>query len=100
MGGCDPAIGIIWGVGPVLLLPTGTDQLLSAEKWGAGPTAVALTQQSGWTVGGLANHIWSFAGEGDRAEVNASNLSNDPVHPIVMLPRCLTNSAMAAADAS
>ncbi len=27
------ANGIIWGVGPVFLFPTGTDPLLSAEKW-------------------------------------------------------------------
>jgi hypothetical protein len=40
-----------------------TDPLLGTEKWGAGLTAVVLTQQSGWTVGILANHIWSYAGE-------------------------------------
>jgi hypothetical protein len=39
--------GWIWGAGPVLLLPTATDDLLGAEKWGAGPTAVALRQQNG-----------------------------------------------------
>ena len=63
---------IIWGAGPVLLMPTGTDQLLSSEKWGAGPTAVVLTQQGGWTVGILANHLWSYAGAPDRAEVNST----------------------------
>lgn len=66
--------GIIWGVGPVILLPTGTDPLLSAEKWGAGPTAVAPKQSGGWTVGALANHIWSFAGDSSRADVNATFL--------------------------
>jgi hypothetical protein len=69
-----PTNGIIWGVGPVLYLPTGTDQLLSAEKWGAGPTGVALTQQGPWTIGILANHIWSFAGDEDRADVNSTFL--------------------------
>ena len=64
------ANGIIWGVGPVFLIPTGTDPLLSAEKWGAGPTAIALTQRGPWTVGSLANHIWSFAGDSSRADVN------------------------------
>jgi hypothetical protein len=64
--------GWIWGAGPVLLLPTGTDDLLSAKKWGAGPTAVMLKQQSGWTVGALANHIWSFAGDSGRADVSAT----------------------------
>ena len=55
--------GLIWGVGPVLLLPTGTDDLLGGEKWGAGPTAVALVQHGPWTVGFLGNHVWSFAGD-------------------------------------
>lgn len=64
--------GWIWGAGPVLLLPSGTDDLLSARKWGAGPTAVMLKQQGGWTVGALANHIWSFAGDGQRADVSAT----------------------------
>ncbi len=67
-----PFNGIIWGVGPVALLPTGTDDLLSADKWGAGPTAVALTQKNGWTIGILTNHIWSFAGDENRAEVNST----------------------------
>ena len=66
--------GWIWGAGPALLLPTATDDLLGAEKWGAGPTAVVLKQQNGWTYGALANHVWSFAGESDRAEVNATYL--------------------------
>jgi len=66
--------GIIWGVGPVLLLPTATDELLGTEKWGAGPTAVVLTQTGGWTVGVLANHIWSFTGESRRKDVNATFL--------------------------
>jgi hypothetical protein len=66
--------GWIWGAGPALLLPTATDDLLGAEKWGAGPTAVVLKQQNGWTYGALANHIWSYAGESDRAEVNATYL--------------------------
>ena len=70
-----PAIGgWVWGAGPAFLLPTATDDLLGAEKWGAGPTAVVLKQEKGWTYGALANHIWSFAGESGRAEVNATFL--------------------------
>lgn len=66
--------GWIWGAGPVLLLPTGSDDLLTADKWGAGPTGLVLKQQSGWTYGALANHIWSFAGSGNRADVNSTFL--------------------------
>jgi hypothetical protein len=66
--------GWIWGAGPVLLLPTATDEVLGAEKWGIGPTAVALKQSGAWTYGGLANHIESFAGDSDRADVSATFL--------------------------
>lgn len=66
--------GIIWGVGPIFLLPTGTDTLLTGDKWGAGPTGVVLKQSGPWTYGMLANHIWSFAGPDARPDVNATFL--------------------------
>lgn len=62
--------GLIWGIGPAVLLPTGTDRLLSGEKWAAGPTGVALKQSGPWTVGLLANHVWSFAGNAARGEIS------------------------------
>ncbi|WP_235814934.1 transporter [Roseibium aggregatum] len=66
--------GIIWGLGPVLLLPTGTDDLLSTRKWGAGPTGVVLRQSGPWTYGGLVNHVWSYAGDDNRNDVNSTFL--------------------------
>lgn len=69
------ANGWTWGAGPVFLIPAATDDLLGAKKWGAGPTAVALKQTAtGWTYGALVNHIWSFAGDDDRNDVNATYL--------------------------
>jgi hypothetical protein len=70
--------GLIWGVGPVLLLPTGTDPLSSARKWGLGPTAVALKQDGPWTLGALGNHVWGFGGVDSR-----QNISNTFVQPFV-----------------
>jgi hypothetical protein len=64
--------GIVWGVGPVFLAPTATDPLLGGEKWGAGPTAVVLKQQGPLTIGALANHVWSFAGDESRSDINSS----------------------------
>ena len=64
----------IWGIGPVLLLPTATNDVLGTKKWGAGPTAVVLKQKGPWTYVMLANHIWSFAGDSDRSDVNATFL--------------------------
>ncbi|MEX2166200.1 MAG: hypothetical protein WD852_04150 [Methyloceanibacter sp.] len=58
--------GVTWGVGPAIQWPTGTDTLIDSGKWSAGPTAVILKQQGGWTYGILANHIWSFADAGSR----------------------------------
>ena len=66
--------GWILGAGPVFLLPTGSDDLLTADQWAAGPTAVALKQQGSWTYGALANHLWSFAGSDNRADVDATFL--------------------------
>ncbi|PNU04159.1 hypothetical protein A8V01_05220 [Novosphingobium guangzhouense] len=65
--------GFVWGVGPVILWPTGADAF-SAKKFGAGPTAVMLKQGGGMTFGLLANHIWSFADAGNahRPDVSAT----------------------------
>jgi hypothetical protein len=57
--------GLVWGVGPVLLLPTATDDL-GLKKWGAGPNALVLKLQGQWTYGALVNHLWSYAGDGQN----------------------------------
>jgi hypothetical protein len=66
--------GWTWGAGPVFQIPTATDDVLGQEKWGAGPTAVVLKQTHGFTFGALANHVWSFAGENGRQNVNQTFL--------------------------
>jgi hypothetical protein len=53
--------GWLLGAGPVLQAPTGTERLLTTERWSAGPTAVALRQAGPWTCGVLANHLWSVS---------------------------------------
>ncbi|MDM0036770.1 transporter [Variovorax sp. J22P271] len=66
--------GLIWGIGPVFLLPTGTESQLSARKWGAGPTGVVLKQDGPWTYGLLANHIWGAGGVSTRPDVSSTFL--------------------------
>lgn len=63
--------GWIWGVGPVLQLPTATDSALGSGKWSGGPTAVVLKQDSGFTYGALVSQLSSFAGRDSRAPVSA-----------------------------
>lgn len=60
--------GIIWGVGPAMLLPTGSNEF-SADTWAAGPTAVVLKQQGRLTIGALANHLEDVSGD---AEISAT----------------------------
>jgi hypothetical protein len=66
--------GIIWGLGPVVLYPTASHPFLGGGKWGLGPTLVVLKQSGGWTVGALANQIWSVGGDGDRNNISSTFL--------------------------
>ena len=65
---------IIWGVGPVFLLPAATDASLGSEKFGIGPSIVALTQPGPFTIGILYNQIWSTSGANDRGDVDSMYL--------------------------
>jgi len=68
------ASGVIWGIGPALLIPTGTDDL-GADTWAAGPTMVLLKQEKGWTYGALMNHLADVAGTGShRADISSTFL--------------------------
>jgi hypothetical protein len=62
---------IMWGVGPIVVLPTATQRAVGTGRWSAGPTAVALMQPGDWTFGVLVNQAWSFAGPANRANVSA-----------------------------
>ena len=64
--------GAIWGIGPSITMPTATDKELGSEKWSAGPTGVVLFQPKWGTIGGLARHLGSFAGDSDRKNINQS----------------------------
>jgi hypothetical protein len=66
------AAGVVWGTGPVVLVPTATDRALGTGKWGMGPTGVVLKIDGQLTYGALANHIWSVAGKTSRADVSAT----------------------------
>ena len=64
--------GWVLGLGPIFLLPTASDDLLGSEKWGAGPTFVGLKQDGPWTLGVLANHIWSIGGNDKRDDISST----------------------------
>ena len=61
---------LIWGAGPMFVLPTATSKVLGQGKVSMGPSFVALLQPGHWTLGALINNAWSVAGSGGRADVN------------------------------
>ncbi len=65
---------VIWGAGPVIMVPTATDAALGSEKFGIGPSVVLLSQPGKFTIGILFNQIWSVSGANDRPDVNQTFL--------------------------
>ena len=90
---------LVWGVGPVLQLPTATNDALGQGKWGAGPTAGLQWSGSQWTFGALINNIWSFAGDTHRPPVNQMqlqpeinyNFKHDPNGYLTFSPTIMAN---------
>jgi hypothetical protein len=61
---------LIWGVGPIIQFPSGTDNSITSGQWAAGPSAVALVMDGHWVYGALVNYLSSFAGASDRGVVS------------------------------
>jgi hypothetical protein len=59
-----------WGVGPIIELPTATESSEGTGKWSAGPTAALIYDKGPWTNGVVVSHLRSFAGPGNRDNVN------------------------------
>jgi hypothetical protein len=62
--------GLIWGLGPVISYPTATDAIFGSDKWSSGIGFVGLKNKGRFVYGALINNIWSFAGNGNRQDVN------------------------------
>jgi hypothetical protein len=65
-----PASGVIWGLGPSVLLPTASASELGSGQLGVGPTAAVLLQPKPLTLGVLAAQMWSIPGLSNRPEIN------------------------------
>lgn len=51
----------VWGVGPIIQMPTDSDRVLGTRRWAIGPTGVALIIEGPWLGGLLINNLWDFA---------------------------------------
>ena len=56
---------VTMGLGPVVQIPTHTEDRLGNKHWGLGPSAVVVAMLDQWVVGGLINNIWSIGGSSD-----------------------------------
>ena len=63
---------ITWGAGPVILMPTATDDTLGQDTWAAGISAIILAMPGKFVVGSHISNMWSFGG-GD-ADINLFTL--------------------------
>jgi hypothetical protein len=63
----SPAVpkGVIWGLGPVVQIPTNSTAELGNKNWGLGPSVVVLRLEHGspWVYGVLVNNIWSLTSD-------------------------------------
>ena len=60
---------VIWGVGPVVEVPTHQNDL-GSDQWSAGVSAVALAMPGNWVVGGLVQNIWSITDKDHASDIN------------------------------
>lgn len=62
------------GYGAALGIPTATEDALGSGKWTAGPAMIVARTGNPFTYGGLAQHLWSYAGDSERADASMTTL--------------------------
>jgi len=70
----------IWGVGPIVQLPTDSGSEFGNRNWGLGPSGVVLHLKHGdpWVYGVLVNNVWSVSGNRQ-----GGSYSNGLIQPFV-----------------
>ena len=58
----NPTNGWLWGVGPIMQIPTETNPSVGSNVWGLGPTAVIVHTGETTVAGLLLNNVWSLGG--------------------------------------
>ena len=61
---------VTFGVGPLVVLPTASDESLGSGKWQIGAAGVVVAPQKWGLLAALATYQTSFAGVSDRDDVN------------------------------
>ena len=74
----NPTDGWLWGLGPVVQVPTASSPLLGSSVWGGGPTGVLVYMKGTWVAGVLVNNVWSFGGTSGRFGNSYNNFLTQP----------------------
>lgn len=65
-----PTMGhFTWGVGPITIWPTATDDALGSDKFSIGPSAVLVYAKPKWLAAAVISAWWSVAGDSDSPDV-------------------------------
>lgn len=64
---------IVWAVGPTVMIPTASKDILGTGKWSAGPAFVMAYHGTNWNYGVFLQQWWSFAGDDNRSDINMTN---------------------------
>ena len=73
-----PVDGWLWGIGPVIQMPTISSSTLGSNVWGGGPTAVLVYMKGPIVAGVLANSIFSFGGTTGRGGTSYTTFLTQP----------------------
>jgi hypothetical protein len=57
---------LTWGIGPIINIPTATDNQLGNKRWALGPSVVAIATPGDWVVGALISNLWDVGGNGNN----------------------------------
>jgi len=74
----NPVDGWVWGVGPIVQIPTISSNTIGSNVWGVGPTFVVVKLAGPIVAGGLVNNVFSMGGTSGPAATRYSLFTVNP----------------------
>jgi len=74
----NPTNGWLWGLGPVVQIPTASSANLGSSVWGGGASGVLVYMNGPWVAGVLVNNVWSLGGTFGRYGDGYDNFLTQP----------------------
>jgi hypothetical protein len=74
---------VVWGIGPSMYFPSGSQEMLTSKKWALGPGIIAATTEGRLTLGVLYFHMWSVAGDEKRPDFSFSYIQPVSIYNLI-----------------